>query len=267
MSYISNNFKWASSEYKGDLHCEGYDYEELLDEIMEAPLSEPFFTRRMKMPSRPDGFMLYGKLGFESFSTSDLLYPNIKIRLRIFRARPNFEMISENPNVSPGIVDCSLYTGRIALKDDYHRKRLDMLAYSFVGFNYLENLAKAFIIPTRQNQFILENSFNKAPVRRIAIAMNKTSAITRLYTQYPFWYQQFDLRQIRILRSSQPMIDFDADGICHPYVTTMNAMSFQDDIPAIPIDNFKDHNIPVFDLTSVQDATKNCPYLELVGNH
>ena len=60
---VSNNFKGAISEYKGVLHWEGYDYEELPDEIMEALLSEPFFTRRMKMLSRPDGFMLYGKLG------------------------------------------------------------------------------------------------------------------------------------------------------------------------------------------------------------
>ena len=62
-SYISNNLKGAIFEYKGVLHCEGYDYEELPDEILEAPLSEPFLTRRMKMLSRPDGFMLYGKLG------------------------------------------------------------------------------------------------------------------------------------------------------------------------------------------------------------
>ena len=46
-SYISNNFKGAISEYKGVLHCEGYDFEEVPDEIMEALLSEPFFTRRM----------------------------------------------------------------------------------------------------------------------------------------------------------------------------------------------------------------------------
>ena len=62
-SYIFNNFKGAISEYKGVLHCEGYDYEEFLDEIMEAPLAEPFFTKKMKMLSRPDGFMLYAKLG------------------------------------------------------------------------------------------------------------------------------------------------------------------------------------------------------------
>ena len=80
-SYISNNFKGAISEYEGVLHCKGYDFEVFSDPIMEAPLSESFFTRRMKMLSRPDGFMLYGKLGVDFFSTSELLYPNLKIRL------------------------------------------------------------------------------------------------------------------------------------------------------------------------------------------
>ena len=264
-SYISNNFKRAISEYKGVLHCEVYDYEEFPDEIMEAPLSEPFFTRRMKMFSRPDGFMLYGKLGVDFFSSSELLYPNTKIRLRLIRARPNFYMISYNPNVSLGIVDCSLYTRRIALKDDYHKKRMDILAYTPVEFNFLETLAKTFIIPARQNQFIQENIFINAPARRIAIAMNTNSAFTGSYTENPFWYQQFDLRQIRILIGAQPVVDFDAANNCRLYVTTMKAMNFQDDIPSIPIDNFKDHYVLVFDLTSIQDATENCHYPELVG--
>ena len=176
--YTSNNFKWAISEYKGILHCEGYDYEELLDELMEAPLSEPFFTRKLKMLRRPDGFMLYGKMGVDFFTTSELLYPKMKFRLRLIRARPNFYMISDNPNVILGIVVCSLYTRRIALKDDYHKKRMDMLACTPVEFNYLETFAKTFIIPARQNQFTQENIFNNAPVRRIAIAMNINSAFT-----------------------------------------------------------------------------------------
>ena len=45
----------------------------------------------------------------------------------------------------------------------------------------------------------------------------------------------------------------------------MKAMNFQDDIPSIPIDNFKDHYVLVFDLTSMQDATDNSHYPELVG--
>ena len=39
-------------------------------------------------------------------------------------------MISGNPNVILGIVDSSFYTHGIALKDDYHKKRMNMLAYT-----------------------------------------------------------------------------------------------------------------------------------------
>ena len=185
--------------------------------------------------------MLYGKLGADFVSTSEFLYPNMKIRLRLIRARPNFYMISDNPNLGLGIVDCSLYTHRIGLMDDYHKKRLDMLAYTPVEFNYLETLAKTFIFPARQNQFIQENIFNNAPVRGIAFAVNTNTAFTGSYTENPFWYQQFELRQIRILRGGQPIIDFDAADNCRLYVTTMKAMNFQHDIPSFPIDNLKDH--------------------------
>ena len=225
----------------------------------------PFFTRRMKLLSRPDGFRLYGKLGIYFFSTSELLYPNTKIRLRLNRARPNFNMISENPNVGLGIVDCSLCTRRIALKDDYHKERMDMLAYAPVEYNYLETLANTIIILARQNQFIQENIFNNALIRRVAIAMNTNSAFTGSFTENPFWYQQFDLRQIRILRGGQPIVDFDTADIFRLYVTTMKAMNFQGDIPSIPLDDFKDYYVLVFDLTSMQEATENCHYPELVG--
>ena len=220
-SYISNNFKEAISEYKGVLNCEGYDFEANPDDIQDSPLSDPFFSRRLKMLLRSDGFTLYGKLGVDFFTTSELLYPNMKVRIRLIRARPKFYMITDNPNVSLGIVDCSLYTPRIGLKEDYHKKRMDMLAYAPVEYNYTENLAKTFIIPFSQNQFIQENFFSNAPIRRIAIAMNTNSAFTGSFTENPFWYQQFDLRQITILRKGQPIVDYDTSDNCRLYVTTI----------------------------------------------
>ena len=217
------------------------------------------------MLSRPDAFMLYGILGADFFSTSELLCPNMKIRLRLIRARPNFYKVSDNPIVSLGIVDCSLYTRRITLKDVYHKKRIDMHADTPLEFNCLETLAKTFIIPARQNHFIQENIFNNAPIRRIAIAMKTNSAFTGSFFENPFWYQQFEHRQNRLFRGGQPIVKFDAADNCCLYVTKMKAMNFQDEILSIPIDNFKNHFVLVFDLTSMQDATDNCHYPELVG--
>ena len=95
--------------------------------------------------------------------------------------------------------------------------------------------------------------------------MNTNSAFTSSHTENPFWYQQFDVRQIRILREGLIIVNFDAAGNCCLFVTTMKAMNFQHDIPPIPVDNFQDHYVLVFDLTSMEDATENCHYPENVG--
>ena len=62
----------------------------------------------MKMLSRPDGFMLYIKVGFNLFSTFELIFPNMKVTLQLIRARPKVHMISDNPNIILGIVECPL---------------------------------------------------------------------------------------------------------------------------------------------------------------
>ena len=140
-----------------------------------------------------------------------------------------------------------------------------MLPYARVVFNFLETLLKIFITPARQKQFIQESIFNNAPFRGIAIAMNTNVAFTGSYTENPFWYQQFDLRQSRTPRGGQPIVDFDAADICRLYVTRMKVMNFQGDIPSIAIETSRDHYVLVFDLTSVQDATEKFHYPEPAG--
>ena len=105
----------------------------------------------------------------------------------------------------------------------------------------METLAKTYIIPAWQNQFIQKSISDKAPIRRIAIAMNSNSVFTNSFAENSFWYQQFNLRDITILRGGRPIVHHNTTDNCRLYVTTMKAMNFQDDIPSIPVDNFRDH--------------------------
>ena len=95
--------------------------------------------------------------------------------------------------------------------------------------------------------------------------MNTNSALTGSFTDNPFWYQKFDLKKFRKLRRGKPVVDFYTGDNCRFYVTTMNSMIIQDDIFSLSIDNFKDLYVLVFDLTSMQDATENYHYPQLVG--
>ena len=177
-SYNYNNFKGAISEHKGVLHCEWYDKEDILAEIIDAPLSEPSFTSRMKMRSRPDGFILYEKLSVDFLCISEQLYPNLIKKLRLIRARLDFYMVRDNPVVSLGIVDFLIHSRRVALKNEYQKRKMDVLAYAPVEFDCLETLEKTFIIPSSQNQLNQKNNFNNAPVRRTPIETNTNTAFT-----------------------------------------------------------------------------------------
>ena len=90
------------------------------------------------------------------------------------------------------------------------------------------------------------------------------TAFTESYTENPFWIEQFALRHYRKLKGGHPIVDFGAAADFRLYATTMNAMNIPNDIPSIPIDQFKDRYVLVFDLTSMQDATEKCHYPEQV---
>ena len=92
----------------------------------------------------------------------------------------------------------------------------------------------------------------------------QTLHITGPDIENPLWHQQFDLRHLGALRLCQTTIEFHAADNCRLYVTTMNAMNFQSDVPSIPVDNFEDQKILVFDLGSTNEASENCHHPELV---
>ena len=78
----------------------------------------------------------------------------------------------------------------------------------------METIARTFIIPSRQNQFIQENVFNNAPIRRIAVAMNTNLAVAGSFHENPFNYQQFHLRELRIIRGGRAIISLDTTSPC-----------------------------------------------------
>ena len=86
----------------------------------------------------------------------------------------------------------------------------------------------------------------------------------RLLCEEPILVSTFTLRDIRLLGGEQPIVHDDTTDNCRLYVTTMKAMNFQGDNPSIPVDNFKDLSVLVFDLTSTQDASEHRHYPELI---
>ena len=158
------------------------------------------FTDRANSLESVITFSLYGRLAIDVFTCEKLLLPKTKVRNKLIRARPNFYMLSDNPNVSLKIVDCSLFTRKIVVAEPNHQYLPWNLEWEPAEYNYMETIARTFIIPSRQNQFISEIVFNDARIRKIAVAMNTNSAVTGSFHENLFNYRQFFLRELRILR-------------------------------------------------------------------
>ena len=166
---------------------------------------------------------------------------NTKVRLKLIRARPNFYMISYNPHVSLKVLVCSLFTRRVLVNEVYHQTIKYQLTHQLACYNFMETIARTFIIPSGQNQFIQENAFNNAPIRRIAIAMSTNSAFTGHFQENPFHYQKFGIRELRIVRGGRAIVSVDTTNNCKTYVTTRKAMNFNEEIPALPSYLFQNH--------------------------
>ena len=95
--------------------------------------------------------------------------------------------------------------------------------------------------------------------------MNTNSAFTGHFQENPFYYQKFGVRELRIVRGGRAVVSIDTTNNCRAYVSTLKAMNFNEEIPALPNDFFTDHYVLVFDLTSLQDAGEIVQYPELSG--
>ena len=95
--------------------------------------------------------------------------------------------------------------------------------------------------------------------------MNTNSAFTGFFQANLSHYPKFALREQRIVRGGRAIVSVETTNYCWAYVTTMKAMNFNEEIPALTNNLFRNQYVLVFDLTSLQDAGENIHYPEING--
>ena len=137
---ISNEFNSSAVSNREVLACHGYSFKEFPSAFDMHP-----FTDRANSLGTWITFSLSGELAIDRFTYEKLLLPNTKVRIKPILARPNFYMLSDNPNVSPKNVDCSLFTRRILIAEPNHQYLQGNLEREPAQYNYMETIARNFI--------------------------------------------------------------------------------------------------------------------------
>ena len=79
------------------------------------------FTDRTNALGSGITFSFFGRLAIDLFTCEKLLLPKTQVRTKHIRARLNFYMLPDNPNISLRIVDCALFTRRILVAEPNHQ--------------------------------------------------------------------------------------------------------------------------------------------------
>ena len=112
----SNQFNSSAVSNKEMLACHEYSFENFPNAFDMHPFTDRAIYLRTLII-----FSLSGRLTIDLYTCEKLLLPNTKVRMELIRARPNFYMESDNPNVSLKIVDCSLFTRRNLVAEANHQ--------------------------------------------------------------------------------------------------------------------------------------------------
>ena len=133
------------------------------------------------------------------------------------------------------------------------------------SYPYLEAITKTFLASAGLQSWKQEDVFGREPIRRLAICLNTNDAFLGSKLLNPIHYRKFNLEQICIYRSGLAVADspISTDDPKRVYFNTMSDLAYIDNGHGISLEDYPNHFIMVFDLTSTQQASHDFIHPEL----
>ena len=135
-------------------------------------------------------------------------------------------------------------------------------------YRYNEVISKTFLALRGQQLWKHEDIFTREPIRRLIIAFCTSTGFNGKTNENPLHFQKFGLEEIIIYRNGfptagTPMPTADNKRL---YYNSMGALAYVESGHGIPLADFPNHYIMVFDLTSTQEATHDFIHPELTNS-
>ena len=246
------------------LACQGYTHEPAPNDQTAAP----FTTRRAAIRQSAEN-MFIGKVGSDFFTCDKHLLSGVTLRISFVRARESFCLISEGAakNYVIRITEASLYVRKMVVSDNVVTSIERVLMKTPAIYRYTEVIPKTFLAPDGILSWTQEDVFHKEPIRRFAIALCTNTNFNGTNNTNPFQYSKFGLRSITVYRNGMPVAGTPIMTTDNKrlYFNTLAALAYEDSGNAIPLTDFPNHYIMVFDLTSTQQASHEFIHPELTN--
>ena len=175
---------------------------------------------------------------------------------------------SDAKNYKLKFESANLYVRKMTVSDHVVNAIEKTLIKTPAIYRYNEVITKNFLVQAGSSVWKHEDIFTKEPIRRLIVAMSSSESFNGTNNVNPFHFQKFDLREIIIYRNGFPVAGtpINTEDDKRIYFNSMGALAYVENGHGIPLAEFPNHYIMVFDLTSTQEATHDFIHPELTNS-
>ena len=132
---------------------------------------------------------------------------------------------------------------------------------------YTEIIPKTFLISTGVQSWSHEDKFTRELIRRFAIAMATNEAFLGAKRVNHFLFQNFNLHSITVYRNGYPVAGtpLQTEDDNKFQLNLLEALAFGQHGHGVPKNDYSNHYLLVFDLTSTQQRSHDYRYPELTN--
>ena len=261
-AFIETELTTNSDSKKTWAACQGYTYNPDPDD--KRTTTEWYAKRLEKTLASDYRLNFYGALYVDFLTCEKLLLPDVSMRVKLYRSSNEFSLIGLGDDAKKSftavVEKASIFVRKVTLTESVKLSIERALLKAPARYPYIESLCKSYIIQSGQNSFVKESIFGSEPIRRLTMCMIANARFRGTLATDPFHYIKFRLTRKEISRGNGLPIagtPVDARNNSRLYHNTLTALGFKNGGNGIELDDFDDHYMLTFDLTSSQEASKS----------
>lgn len=262
--FIETEFSHGTDAKSTWLQCQGYVYE-----TNPALVDGAHVTYRKEAVRESTQLQLYGKLPVDFFSCDKHLINDVSLRIAFRRTPDDFCTIAENADkhYKVEIDEANIYVRKMIVAEDVVTAIGSVLEKTPSIYRYNEVISKTFLAPAGGRSWKKEDIFSREPIRRMVIAMNTNQSFLGTNRTSPFHYRKFNLQQVVVSRNGLPIAGTPMSTVDDKrlYFNSLNALAFIESGHGISLQDYPNHFVMVFDLTSTQEASHDFIHPELTN--
>ena len=270
-AFIETEFSSGKTARNTLLVCQGYYYEDEPAKIDGADGRADDVAARKALVANSQENYFIGKPASDILTCDKHLLSGVTLRISFRSSTNDFAVVKQsesNKHYKVKIIEANLYVRKMTIADHVLTAIEKTLLKTPAVYRYTEVLPRTFLATTGIRSWSHEDIFSKEPVRRLIIVMATNQAYLGTNRTNPFHYQKFDLSQIVVYRNGQPIVGTPVSTTFNHriYFNTLEALDFLDKGGhGKTLDNYPNHFILAFDLTSTQEASHDFIHPELTN--